>query len=94
MSPAVSGRAWGLYALMAVLWGIPYLFIKEAVESVELGEDQEKKTAMEFLEGIINDSKVDHVTRVSEHCAIWSADVTGDHDTGVNFSGSRFGRSG
>ena len=39
--------------------------IKEAVESVELGEDQEKKTAMEFLEGIINDSKVDHVTRVN-----------------------------
>lgn len=33
MSPAVSGRAWGLYALMAVLWGIPYLFIKEAVDS-------------------------------------------------------------
>ena len=34
MSPAVSGRAWGLYALMAVLWGIPYLFIKEAVDSI------------------------------------------------------------
>ncbi|GAA3912877.1 DMT family transporter [Microbacterium invictum] len=30
---AVSGRAWLLYAAMAVLWGIPYLFIKEAVES-------------------------------------------------------------
>ncbi len=34
MSPAVSGRAWALYALMAVLWGIPYLFIKEAVDSL------------------------------------------------------------
>jgi len=30
---AVSGRAWLLYAAMAVLWGIPYLFIKEAVDS-------------------------------------------------------------
>lgn len=30
---AVSGRAWALYALMAVLWGVPYLFIKEAVET-------------------------------------------------------------
>ena len=28
MVGAVSGRAWALYALMAVLWGIPYLFIK------------------------------------------------------------------
>jgi recombination protein RecR len=28
------GRAWALYALMAVLWGIPYLFIKEAVDSL------------------------------------------------------------
>ncbi|GAA4069187.1 DMT family transporter [Microbacterium laevaniformans] len=34
MAPAVSGRAWALYALMAVLWGIPYLFIKEAVDSL------------------------------------------------------------
>lgn len=33
MVGAVSGRAWALYALMAVLWGIPYLFIKEAVDS-------------------------------------------------------------
>ena len=32
MVGAVSGRAWALYALMAVLWGIPYLFIKEAVD--------------------------------------------------------------
>ncbi|MGV9194532.1 DMT family transporter [Microbacterium sp. MC2] len=30
---AVSGRAWLLYAAMAVLWGIPYLFIREAVDS-------------------------------------------------------------
>ncbi|MFT3797064.1 DMT family transporter [Microbacterium sp.] len=33
MSQAVSGRAWILYAVMAVLWGMPYLFIKEAVDS-------------------------------------------------------------
>ena len=33
MVGAVSGRAWALYALMAVLWGIPYLFIKEAGDS-------------------------------------------------------------
>lgn len=33
MTGGVSARAWGLYALMAVLWGIPYLFIKEAVDS-------------------------------------------------------------
>lgn len=33
MSTAVSGRAWLLYGAMAVLWGIPYLFIKEAVDS-------------------------------------------------------------
>ena len=26
-------RAWTLFAAMAVLWGIPYLFIKEAVDS-------------------------------------------------------------
>jgi drug/metabolite transporter (DMT)-like permease len=32
-SPPVSGRAWALYALMAVLWGMPYLLIAEAVES-------------------------------------------------------------
>lgn len=30
---AVSARAWMLYGAMAVLWGIPYLFIKEAVDS-------------------------------------------------------------
>lgn len=29
----VSSRAWVLYGVMAVLWGIPYLFIKEAVDS-------------------------------------------------------------
>ena len=34
MTGGVSARAWGLYALMAVLWGIPYLFIKEAVDSI------------------------------------------------------------
>lgn len=33
MRAAVSGRAWLLYGAMAVLWGIPYLFIKEAVDS-------------------------------------------------------------
>lgn len=33
MKQALSRRAWLLYACMAVLWGIPYLFIKEAVES-------------------------------------------------------------
>ncbi|MBN9213622.1 MAG: hypothetical protein ABS62_03935 [Microbacterium sp. SCN 70-200] len=33
MSAAVSGRAWMLYGLMALLWGIPYLFIKEAVDT-------------------------------------------------------------
>lgn len=33
MVGAVSGRAWAPYALMAVLWGIPYLFIKEVVDS-------------------------------------------------------------
>lgn len=34
MAAAVSGRAWLLYGAMAVLWGIPYLFIKEAVDSI------------------------------------------------------------
>ena len=29
----VSGRAWLLYGAMAILWGIPYLLIKEAVDS-------------------------------------------------------------
>jgi drug/metabolite transporter (DMT)-like permease len=32
-APTVSLRGWLLYAVMAVLWGIPYLFIKEAVDS-------------------------------------------------------------
>jgi len=32
-APTVSVRGWLLYGAMAVLWGIPYLFIKEAVES-------------------------------------------------------------
>lgn len=32
-APTVSVRGWLLYAAMAVLWGIPYLFIKEAVDS-------------------------------------------------------------
>lgn len=31
---AVSARGWALYAVMAVLWGIPYLFIKEAVDTI------------------------------------------------------------
>lgn len=31
---AVSRRGWLLYAAMAVLWGIPYLFIKEAVDTI------------------------------------------------------------
>ena len=31
---AVSVRAWWLYAGMALLWGIPYLFIKEAVATI------------------------------------------------------------
>ncbi|WP_231563011.1 DMT family transporter [Microbacterium mangrovi] len=31
---AVSVRAWWLYAAMALLWGIPYLFIKEAVATI------------------------------------------------------------
>jgi len=31
---AVSARGWLLYATMALLWGIPYLFIKEAVDSI------------------------------------------------------------
>lgn len=34
MAASVSGRGWVLYAAMALLWGIPYLFIKEAVESI------------------------------------------------------------
>lgn len=33
MGSLVSGRAWLLYGTMALLWGIPYLFIKEAVDS-------------------------------------------------------------
>ena len=32
-APTVSVRGWLLYGAMAVLWGIPYLFIKEAVDS-------------------------------------------------------------
>ncbi|GAA2008836.1 DMT family transporter [Microbacterium ulmi] len=31
---AVTTRGWVLFAVMAVLWGIPYLFIKEAVDSI------------------------------------------------------------
>lgn len=34
MSPVVTGRGWLLYAAMAVLWGMPYLFIKEAVDTL------------------------------------------------------------
>lgn len=32
-SSTVSPRGWLLYGAMAILWGIPYLFIKEAVDS-------------------------------------------------------------
>lgn len=32
-TPAVSARGWLLYGAMALLWGVPYLFIKEAVDS-------------------------------------------------------------
>jgi drug/metabolite transporter (DMT)-like permease len=32
----VSGRGWVLFALMGVLWGIPYLMIKVAVEGVSV----------------------------------------------------------
>ena len=34
MTGAVSARAWMLYGAMAVLWGIPYLLIKESVDSL------------------------------------------------------------
>lgn len=34
MSAVVTGRGWLLYAAMAVLWGMPYLFIKEAVDTL------------------------------------------------------------
>lgn len=30
----VSARGWVLYAAMALLWGMPYLFIKEAVDTI------------------------------------------------------------
>ena len=33
---AVSTRAWWLYATMAVLWGVPYLFISVTVETTTL----------------------------------------------------------
>ncbi|CAN7372476.1 DMT family transporter [Microbacterium sp. LjRoot45] len=33
VATTVSARGWLLYGAMAVLWGIPYLFIKEAVDS-------------------------------------------------------------
>lgn len=32
-STTISARGWWLFATMAVLWGMPYLFIKEAVDS-------------------------------------------------------------
>lgn len=32
----MSRRGWVLFALMSVLWGIPYLLIKVAVESVSV----------------------------------------------------------
>lgn len=34
MTGGVSARAWMLYGAMAVLWGIPYLLIKESVDSL------------------------------------------------------------
>lgn len=34
MATGVSRRGWLLYACMAVLWGVPYLFIKEAVDTI------------------------------------------------------------
>ena len=33
-SSGMSARAWTLFAAMSVLWGIPYLFIKVAVEDL------------------------------------------------------------
>ncbi|MGI8778719.1 MAG: DMT family transporter [Solirubrobacteraceae bacterium] len=33
-SSGMSARAWGLFAAVSVLWGIPYLFIKLAVEDL------------------------------------------------------------
>ena len=33
----MSARAWGLFAAVAVLWGVPYLFIKIAVEELSPG---------------------------------------------------------
>ncbi len=32
-APRFDGRAWLLFGAMALIWGIPYLFIKQAVES-------------------------------------------------------------
>ena len=32
--PLVTARAWGLFVALSVLWGIPYLFIKIAVETL------------------------------------------------------------
>lgn len=34
MQTGMSTRAWGLFAVVCVLWGIPYLFIKIAVEDL------------------------------------------------------------
>lgn len=30
----MSGQAWGLFAAMSIIWGLPYLFIKIAVEQI------------------------------------------------------------
>lgn len=30
----MSGQAWALFAAMSVIWGLPYLFIKIAVEQI------------------------------------------------------------
>ena len=32
----MSRKGWGLFAVMCVVWGIPYLFIKVAVEEVSV----------------------------------------------------------
>ncbi len=34
MASGMSARAWSLFAIVAVLWGVPYLFIKLAVEDL------------------------------------------------------------
>ena len=38
VSGHMSRRAWGLFAAMSLIWGVPYLFIKIAVEQISPGE--------------------------------------------------------